>query len=135
MMHAMSLSEKVNRVGGAYLLEQPADRGRAPFASVWATPQMQAMEERCGASRTYVEQCAFGGPTPKPTTFSSTLPGMPATGPLCPPLCSGQSRSRACRWSGRVNCATVTRTARHPGRDCVPCSSTWRPICAPETER
>ena len=56
MMHAMSLSEKVNRVGGAHLLEQPADRGRVPYASVWATPQMQAMEERCGASRTYVEQ-------------------------------------------------------------------------------
>ena len=39
MLHAMSLSEKICRVGGADFLEQPADRGVAPFASAWATPQ------------------------------------------------------------------------------------------------
>ena len=56
--------------------EHPADPGEEPYASVWATDEMQGVEFRTGAVRAVLHQCPYGGLVPKLTCLSGTLCGL-----------------------------------------------------------
>ena len=85
MLNLLCLCEAVAKRGGAYVLEHPDDPGH-PYPSIWAIPTMQAMEKRVGAVRARIHQCAFGGPTLKPTCLSGTALGLLAGVRCCPGL-------------------------------------------------
>ena len=73
----MALCEAVSLRGGGHAIEHPLDRG-APFPSLWATVEMEAMEDRTGAVRALHHQCPWGAPRPKGTCVSGTLDGLEA---------------------------------------------------------
>ena len=75
-LNFMAICESVSSRAGAHLWEHPADPGEPPFPSVWATVEMQMMEERVGAQRALLHQCPFGGLVPKLTCLSGTLDGL-----------------------------------------------------------
>ena len=75
LVNFLSLAEAVAGAGGLVLLEHPEDRGRAPYASIWATELVLAWEVRLGATRSSLDQCRYGAPSQKPTTFSGTWQG------------------------------------------------------------
>lgn len=75
-LNYMAVCEAVSSRRGAHLWEHPADPGIHPFPSVWATMEMQMMEERVGAQRALLHQCPFGGPVPKLTCLSGTMDGL-----------------------------------------------------------
>ena len=52
-------------------LEHPADMGRAPFASIWATPEVIDFEAGAGLRRVLLDQCRFGADVRKPTCIST----------------------------------------------------------------
>lgn len=58
-------------------LEHPADRGRHPFPSIWATEEVASFEEACGCRRSLLDQCRFDAPSRKPTCLSTNLPEAP----------------------------------------------------------
>ena len=72
----LTICEGVGVRGGAWLWEHPADPGVSPFPSIWITDEMTGVEERTGATRAVLHQCAFGGISVKPTCFSGTLHGL-----------------------------------------------------------
>lgn len=72
----MATCEGVSARGGAHLWEHPADPGEEPYASVWATDEMQGVEFRTGAVRAVLHQCPYGGLVPKLTCLSGTLYGL-----------------------------------------------------------
>ena len=81
----MATCEGVSARGGAHLWEHPADPGEEPYASVWATEEMQGVEFRTGAVRAVLHQCPFGGLVPKLTCLSGTLCGLASLdGIRCP---------------------------------------------------
>ena len=99
MMNSLISCEAVASRGGAYLLEHPADpedgsdSGRV--ASIFATEELKGLERRCGACRTELDQCPFGCPAKKATTFSGTVDDMEPAGPKCPGTCQhGRSTGR-----------------------------------------
>ena len=92
----MSVCENVAARGGAWLWEHPADPGHSPYASVWATQEMQGLEERTQAVRALLHQCPFGGPVPKLTCFSGTLVGLSELdGIRCPGISKSHSHGQS----------------------------------------
>ncbi len=75
-LNYMAVSEAVSSRQGAHLWEHPADPGTDPYPSVWATMEMQMMEQRVGAQRALLHQCPFGGLVPKLTCLSGTMDGL-----------------------------------------------------------
>ena len=86
----MCVCENVAARGGAWLWEHPADPGTTPYASIWATAEMQGLEERTGSKRALLHQCPFGGPVPKLTCFAGTIDGLDELDGI---RCPGQSSS------------------------------------------
>ena len=72
----LSVCEGVGARGGAWLWEHPADPGVSPFPSIWITDEMIGVEQRTGATRALLHQCAFGGISVKPTCFSGSIHGL-----------------------------------------------------------
>ena len=72
----LAICEGVGVRGGAWLWEHPDDPGCSPFPSIWITDEMIGVEDRTGATRARLHQCAFGGISVKPTCFSGTLHGL-----------------------------------------------------------
>ncbi|CAK0891907.1 unnamed protein product [Prorocentrum cordatum] len=58
--------------GGSVSLEHPADPGKPPFPSIFATPEVLEWEEVLGAYRVTFPQCMWGCPALKLTTISGT---------------------------------------------------------------
>ena len=56
MLNFLFLCEKVCEHHGAFLLEHPEDRGRAPFASIWATQVWLHLAQRTGARYRLLDQ-------------------------------------------------------------------------------
>ena len=83
MVHFLALCEAIARRGGLYWLEHPADPDEEPMPSIWRTEAYLAFEKRVRGRRCRLDQCAFGGPTVKPTTVSNNV-GLPRCGPRCP---------------------------------------------------
>ena len=84
-LNYMAVCEAISSRQGAHLWEHPADPGVPPYPSVWATMEMQMMEERVGAQRALLHQCPFGGLVPKLTCLSGTVDGlMDLDGIRCP---------------------------------------------------
>ena len=95
-IHMMAISELVSSRGGAHLIEHPGDPGRAPFASMWATPEMLGMEARTSAVRALFHQCCFGGITAKFTCMSGTLDDLCSLdGIWCPGLSATHTHGRS----------------------------------------
>ena len=74
-LNAMALADRVSALGGVYAWEHPADRG-PPVASIWVQPEMQELEDRCGARRAIFDQCMLGAPTTKKTCLSGNIDGL-----------------------------------------------------------
>ena len=72
----LTICEGVGVRGGAWLWEHPADPGVSPYPSIWITNEMLGIEERTGAKRILLHQCAFGGIAVKPTCFAGTVHGL-----------------------------------------------------------
>ena len=84
MLNFLALCEALVLRDGVYVLEHPADPNEDPFPSVFATSQLLQFEERVGGGRGYLEQCALGGVTRKPTGLSTCIKSLQGCGPLCP---------------------------------------------------
>ena len=81
----LTICEGVGARGGAWLWEHPADPGVSPYPSIWITDEMMGVEERTGATRAVLHQCAFGGISVKPTCFAGTIHGLAElNGVKCP---------------------------------------------------
>ena len=57
--------------GGTISKEHPADRGHAPFPSIFATAYWKDLARRAGLKHTTFPQCMLGAPTKKMTTIAS----------------------------------------------------------------
>eukprot|EP00969_Alexandrium_andersonii_P119616 5288719-Alexandrium_andersonii.AAC.1 len=74
-------------MGGAILHEQPEDPGCDPFPSLFDTRLFKGMVARTGCRQVKLDQCAFGGPSRKPTELWGTVAGLQQMA-LCCPGCS-----------------------------------------------
>ena len=86
MINTLCAAEGVSTRGGGHLIEHPEEPEDERCATIWLTEEMIGMEERTGAVRTHLDQCALGGPVRKATGLSGTLDGMVREGPRCPGL-------------------------------------------------
>ncbi len=124
MVNTLSLMERVSRAGGSYLLEHPADPGGEPYPSIWSNEVLIGMMVRTGGQTVSFNQCALGGPTPKPTTLGGTLCGLQEEfGPcVCPGVSAhhrhasswgrtreGQHRTRALQAYPPMMCASIAK--------------------------
>ena len=89
MVNTLSLMERVSRAGGSYVLEHPADPGCEPYPSIWSNVVLLGMMRRTGGQAVSFNQCALGGPTPKPTTLAGALCGLQDEFASC--VCPGVS--------------------------------------------
>eukprot|EP00972_Heterocapsa_arctica_P080530 11866640-Heterocapsa_arctica.AAC.1 len=62
--------------GGCATLEHPDDPGGHPFASVFATPQLQHVVGRVGGCKITLDQCMSGCEVRKRTGLAGLLPNM-----------------------------------------------------------
>ena len=62
--------------GGSALNEHPADRGRHPYLSAYATAMVQGVERRRSFTRASFHQCMVGAQSRKDTTLSGNLRNM-----------------------------------------------------------
>lgn len=83
MVNFIGLCEELHRMGGSFFLEHPADPGRDPYPSIFATELFKAFQERTGCVVTLLHQCMFGGPCLKPTMIAHTLEGIIRGALLC----------------------------------------------------
>eukprot|EP00974_Lingulodinium_polyedra_P076535 7407711-Lingulodinium_polyedra.AAC.1 len=57
-------------------MEHPADPGRDPLPSIWATAEWLALAARRGLVQATFAQCRFGAVSAKPTTLAASGPGV-----------------------------------------------------------
>jgi hypothetical protein len=85
----------------------PEDRGRPPYASIFATEEFMNMESRTGARRACLHQCCFGAPAPRGTCISSTFVGIEELNEVrCPGASNGHQhggRSSGLNAEGHFN--------------------------------
>ena len=66
-----------------FSLEHPEDPGCEPFASVWATSEMQQLLASRSAASVGLDLCRFGAPSRKPTRVAGVLPDLESLGLRC----------------------------------------------------
>ena len=69
---------------GVILHEQPADPGVYPYPSLFDTDLFKDMVEAIDAQVVEVDQCAYGGPSRKPTHLWGNGAGLPGLRRGCP---------------------------------------------------
>ena len=74
LLNFLALCEQVRACGGSCLLEHPADPGRAPYPSIFATEVVEHWKDRIGGYYTEIDQCMFGGVARKPTGLITDMP-------------------------------------------------------------
>ena len=88
----LALLEAVGSRGGGFLLEQPEDRGRAPYPSLLATAELLGVTLRVGGVIVNLHQCPFGAPVPKGTGLFSNFADIVSLDEV---RCPGVSSSHA----------------------------------------
>ena len=94
MVNFMAICEAVQKAGGRYLLEHPADPGTPPFASIFCTVMLQNFLERTLGMINIIDQCMYGGATKKPTGLAHNFNKL-AAGVL---LCSQKGHKHGLSW-------------------------------------
>ena len=87
MRNSCEVYGAVAESGGESLKEHPADPGRYPFPSIFATSYFLELERRAKTSRITFPQCMLGAPSRKDTTLSGT-PGLQPGLALFPTKCT-----------------------------------------------
>ena len=77
MRNSLQLFRAVARSGGTTTMEHPADRGRAPFASIWDTALWKCMKKETSAAEATFPQCMKGAPSKKMTTLGYVRAHIP----------------------------------------------------------
>ncbi|CAK0885631.1 unnamed protein product [Prorocentrum cordatum] len=72
LLSSLRVLRAIGLRGGSVSLEHPADPGKPPFPSIFATPEVLEWEETLGAYRVTFPQCMWGCPALKLTTISGT---------------------------------------------------------------
>eukprot|EP00974_Lingulodinium_polyedra_P033317 3203513-Lingulodinium_polyedra.AAC.1 len=72
----MDILDGVASCGGSVSPEHPADRGRPPYASTWATPQWRDCARRHACITVVFDQCMLGATSRKPTMIGSNIDGI-----------------------------------------------------------
>merc|ERR1712020_9538 len=67
-----------------YSLENPADRKRAPFASVFATAEVARLKGECEGKSVELDQCAYDLKYRKPTQIVANAPALASLARVCP---------------------------------------------------
>lgn len=87
MRNSCEVYGAVAEAGGEALHEHPADPGRHPYPSIFATTYFMELERRARSSRITFPQCMLGAPSRKDTTLSGT-PGLRPGLELFPVKCA-----------------------------------------------
>ena len=87
MRNSCEVYGAVAESGGESLHEHPADPGRHPYPSIFATAYFIELERKARASRITLPQCMLGAPSRKDTTLSGT-PGLQPGLALFPMKCT-----------------------------------------------
>eukprot|EP00974_Lingulodinium_polyedra_P093838 9092872-Lingulodinium_polyedra.AAC.1 len=78
MLAALEVIRAVRRAGGGASLEHPADPGRHPLPSIWATAEWRGLARDAGLRLVRFDQCRLGAPSRKPTGLAASAAGLSA---------------------------------------------------------
>ena len=70
MKASLDIIDCVATAGGVISMEHPADRGFAPYPSIWDTTLWKDLQRKHQINLTTFDQCRLGAPSEKPTTLA-----------------------------------------------------------------